>query len=67
MFKHRSITRCGAAFLLALSTAPLTGCAVVSVADAAVTVVATTVKVTAKTVGAAVDMALPDGDKDDKD
>ena len=44
----------------------LTGCAVVAVADAAVTVVATGVKVTAKTVGAAVDLVIPDGDDDKK-
>jgi hypothetical protein len=40
----------------------LTGCAVVAVADAAVTVVATGVKVGAKVVGAAVDVVIPDGD-----
>ena len=39
----------------------LNGCAVVAVADAAVTVAATAVKVTAKTVGAAVDLVVPDG------
>ena len=45
---------------LALGT---TGCAVVAVADAAVTVVATGVKVTAKAVGAVADAVIPDGDK----
>lgn len=45
-------------FTLALT---LQGCAVVAVADAAVTVAATAVKVTAKTVGAAVDLVVPDG------
>ena len=40
----------------------LGGCAVVAVADAAVTVVATGVKVTAKAVGAAADAIIPDGD-----
>ncbi|NLD68310.1 MAG: hypothetical protein GX644_05795 [Limnobacter sp.] len=40
----------------------LGGCAVVAVADAAVTVVATGVKVTAKAVGAAADAVIPDGD-----
>ncbi|MBP7414070.1 MAG: hypothetical protein PHX69_15235 [Simplicispira sp.] len=39
-----------------------TGCAVVAVADAAVTVVATGVKVGAKAVGAVVDVVVPDGD-----
>ena len=44
------------------------GCAVVAVADAAVTVVATGVKVTAKTIGAAADLVLPSSDKKtDKD
>ncbi|MEN9904264.1 MAG: hypothetical protein RLZZ555_829 [Pseudomonadota bacterium] len=47
--------------LLAFS---LSGCAAVAVADAAVTVVATGVKVTAKTVGFVADMVIPDGDKD---
>ncbi|MGK2951357.1 MAG: NF038104 family lipoprotein [Thiobacillus sp.] len=47
-----------------LSTLP--GCAVVAVADAAVTVVATGVKVTAKTVGAVASAVIPDGDSDDK-
>jgi hypothetical protein len=41
----------------------LEGCAVVAVADAAVTVVATTVKVGAKVVGAAVDLVIPDDDQ----
>ncbi|HLA33424.1 MAG TPA: NF038104 family lipoprotein [Rhodocyclaceae bacterium] len=45
----------------------LEGCAVVAVADAAVTVAATTVKVGAKVVGAAVDVVIPDDDKKDKD
>lgn len=38
----------------------LNGCAVVAVADATVTVAATAVKVAAKTVGAAVDLVVPD-------
>jgi hypothetical protein len=38
----------------------LQGCAVVAVADAAVTVVATAVKVTARAVGAAADLVTPD-------
>lgn len=47
----------GACLILALQ-----GCAVVAVADAAVTVVATGVKVTAKAVGAVADAVIPDGD-----
>lgn len=49
-----------------LLVASLTGCAVVTVADAAVSVVATGVKVTAKAAGAVADAVIPDG-KDDKD
>jgi hypothetical protein len=41
----------------------LNGCAVAAVADAAVTVVATGVKVTAKAVGAVVDVVIPDKEK----
>ncbi|BCO27781.1 hypothetical protein MIZ03_2672 [Rhodoferax lithotrophicus] len=40
----------------------LNACAVVAVADAAVTVVATGVKVTAKAVGAVADAVIPGGD-----
>jgi hypothetical protein len=47
-------------------TASLSGCAVIAVADAAVSVVATGVKVTAKAVGAVADAVIPDGD-DKKD
>ncbi|MDO8863466.1 NF038104 family lipoprotein [Haliea sp. E1-2-M8] len=43
----------------------VSGCAVVTVADAAVTVVATGVKVVAKTTGAVVDAAIPDNEDDD--
>lgn len=46
--------------LIALLLSHLSGCAVVAVADAAVTVVATGVKVTAKAIGAAVDAVTPD-------
>ena len=42
------------------------GCAVYTVADTAVTVVATGVKVTAKAVGAVADAVIPDGDEDEK-
>lgn len=42
----------------------LQACAVVAVADAAVTVVATGVKITAKAVGAVADAVIPEGDDD---
>jgi hypothetical protein len=42
----------------------LQGCAVVAVADAAVTVVATGVSVTASAVGAVANAIIPDGDDD---
>jgi hypothetical protein len=43
------------------------GCAVFAVADAVVTTAATAVKVTAKAVGATVDLVIPDsGKKEDK-
>lgn len=45
-----------------LLASSVSGCAVVTVADAAVTVVATGVKVTAKAVGAVADAVIPDGD-----
>ncbi|RJG02414.1 hypothetical protein D3878_13190 [Noviherbaspirillum sedimenti] len=73
---HRNLTQVIRQFLLpdlftvrwcrwllpALFVASVSGCAVVAVADAAVTVVATGVKVTAKAVGAAADVVIPDGD-----
>lgn len=43
------------------------GCALYTVADTAVTVVATGVKVTAKAVGAVADAVIPDGDEDKKE
>ncbi|MEO8120387.1 MAG: NF038104 family lipoprotein [Rhodoferax sp.] len=43
----------------------LQACAVVAIADAAVTVVATGVKITAKAVGAVADVLIPDGDDDE--
>jgi hypothetical protein len=55
----------GAALATAVLVLALNGCAVVAVADAAVTVVATGVKVTAKAVGAAVDAVIPDGDDEE--
>lgn len=42
----------------------LSGCAVVAVADLAVTSVATVAKAGVKTVGAAVDMVIPDSKAD---
>ena len=56
-------------FLLVVALSMQTGCAVVAVADAAVTVAATGVKVAAKTTGAVADAVIPDGDdeKDDDD
>ena len=45
---------------LALCVQLLTGCAVIAVADAAVTVVATGVKAGAKVAGAVVDAVVPD-------
>jgi uncharacterized protein YceK len=50
-----------AIFCLVLLACTLSGCAVVAVADAAVTVVATGVKVTTKAVGAVADAVIPDG------
>jgi hypothetical protein len=53
--------------LCLLATLALQGCAVVAVADAAITVVATGVKVTAKAVGAVADAVIPDGEDKPKD
>lgn len=50
---------------LATAVLALSGCSVVAVADATVTVVATGVKVTAKAVGAAADAVIPDGDDEE--
>ena len=49
-----------------MASATVSGCAVVAVADAAITVGATAVKVTAKAVGAAVDAVTPDSSGKDK-
>jgi hypothetical protein len=49
--------------MMLLSTS---ACSVLSVADAAVSVVATGVKVTAKTVGVVADVIIPDSDDDDE-
>jgi hypothetical protein len=51
------------ALLLAISVPMLGACAVVAVADAAVSVAATGVKVVAKTVGAVVDVVTPEPKK----
>ena len=48
--------------ICAVGLVSLQACAVVAVADAAVTVVATGVKITAKTVGAVADAVIPGGD-----
>jgi len=63
---HASRKRQAARLLFGLPLLALTlqGCAVVAVADAAVTVVATGVKVTAKAVGAVADAVIPDGEDD---
>lgn len=53
--------------LVMLTAIMMGGCAVFAVADAAVTVVATTVKVGAKVVGAGVEAVLPDDDDDEGD
>jgi uncharacterized protein YceK len=47
-------------FLSLMLACSLSGCAVIAVADAAVTVAATGVKVVAKTVGAVADAVIPD-------
>jgi hypothetical protein len=54
--------RCLAAAIVLLQT----GCSVVAVADAATSVVATTVKVGAKAVSTVVDAVTPNSDKDKK-
>lgn len=62
MTRPHSLHRFSLGLALAGLLAPLSGCAVVAVADAAVTVVATGVKVTAKAVGAVADAVIPDGE-----
>ena len=56
----KTLIRLTGATTLALT---LQGCAVIAVADAAVTVVATGVKITAKAVGAVADAVLPSDEK----
>ena len=53
--------------MLTLSLYLLQGCAVVAVADLAVTTVATVAKAGVKTVGAAVDLVTPDKSEKEKD
>lgn len=53
--------------ILAALVSSTGGCAVFAVADAAVTVAATTVKVGAKVVGAGVDAVIPDDDDSEED
>jgi hypothetical protein len=54
-------------FVFVLALTQPSGCAVFTVADAVVSTAATAVKVTAKTVGAAADLVIPDsGKKDEK-
>ena len=58
-----TIARIVSLMLLALLLAfSLSGCAVVAVADAAVSVVATGVKVSAKAAGAVMDAVIPDSE-----
>ncbi len=56
-----------AAFIICLSLLTAGCSALVAVGDAAITVGATAVKVTAKVVGAAVDLVIPDSDKKNVD
>ncbi len=66
MIKRNLFIAPKSAALISISAAvfcTVTGCAVVAVADAAVTIVATGAKVTAKTIGAAADLVLPSTDK----
>lgn len=57
---QRGLTRGLQWLALASALQSLQACAVVAVADAAVTVVATGVKVSAKAIGAVADTVLPD-------
>ena len=59
--KYKNIVK---TFIILLLTMNCTGCAIVAVADAAVTVVATSVKVVAKTVETAVDVVTPSSKKE---
>lgn len=61
---YKQASRC---LLLGVLAACISGCSVIAVADATVTVVATGVKVTAKAVGAVADAVIPDDDEDEDD
>jgi len=65
MRHNRLMLRC--AVLLLVSAPLMTGCVVATVSGAAVSVAATAVKVTAKTAAKVVEVAIPDGDSEDKD
>lgn len=52
--------------LLLIAAAFCSGCTVVAVAGAAVSVTATAVSTTAKVAGAVIDAAIPDGDDKEK-
>lgn len=62
-----TLTLANRALLLGLVILSVSGCSVIAVADAAVTVVATGVKVTAKAVGAVADAAIPDDEPTESD
>lgn len=64
---HHALKPVSRTVLLVLLILGLSGCSVIAVADAAVTVVATGVKVTAKAVGAVADAAIPDDDDSEND
>jgi hypothetical protein len=61
VMKYKNIVK---TFIILLLIMNCTGCAIVAVADAAVTVVATSVKVVAKTVETAVDVVTPSSKKE---
>jgi hypothetical protein len=60
-------TRLTSVVVALLLSSMASGCAVIAVADAAISVGATAVKIGAKTVGAVVDVVIPDGDDKDKE
>ena len=63
----KKLSRVGLLLTTSLLMLASTGCAVIAVADAVVTVGATAVKVGAKTVGAVVDVVTPDSHPEKKD
>lgn len=62
---YRSMSRLSRMAILLGITLFAGACSVVAVADAAITVAATAVKVTAKGVGAVADAVIPDGDDEE--